>query len=44
MMPEREIRKVISKCKFDEDNKKWDIPLFSVKDRLVTLPRMPNHI
>jgi hypothetical protein len=43
-MPEKEIRKVVSKCSYDVDNKKWDVPVFTVKEKLVALPRMPNHV
>jgi len=44
MVSEREINKIITKCEYDYDNKKWDIPIFSIKEKQVVLPTMPSHL
>lgn len=44
MINEKELSKIVNKCEYDVDNKKWSIPMFSIKDKQVELPKMPSNM
>lgn len=44
VVSEKELNKILNKCEYDIDNKKWDIPLFVIKERAVQLPKVPINI
>ena len=44
MINEKELSKIVNKCEYDADNKKWSIPMFTIKDRQVELPKMPSNM
>jgi len=35
LITENELAKLINKCEYDTDNKKWDVPLFVIKEKSV---------
>lgn len=35
LITDKEINKVLTKCEYDADNKKWSIPMFIIKERAV---------
>lgn len=44
LITENELAKLINKCEYDPDNKKWDVPLFVIKEKSVQLPKMPSGL
>ena len=36
----KELQKLEKKCQYDEENKKWTVPLFTVGDKQVNFPKL----
>ena len=39
---DHELSKIRNKAKYDENNKKWLLPAFFIKEKEVTLPKIKN--
>ncbi|CDW88014.1 kinesin motor domain containing protein [Stylonychia lemnae] len=44
LISDSELSKLVNKCDYDPDNKKWDVPLFIIKEKSVQLPKMPGGL
>ena len=44
MIEPRDISKLEEVCKYDENNRKWIVPLFTVGQRRVDFPKMSNSM
>lgn len=44
LISEKELQKIMNKCEYDVDNKRWKVPLFIIKEKAVSLPTMPSNL
>lgn len=44
LIHEKELAKVLQKCEYDNDNRKWEVPLFVIKEKIANFPKMPTGL
>lgn len=42
MLKEKELQKIRGRAKYDDNNNRWKLPFFFIKDKEVNLPKIKN--